>query len=183
MLHVGTGTDAPEARRRSEDAGDAGHQQREVSAAQSLPPGWLPPPAAISPSATLHHRLHHHRRRRRPPHRRSDVHAQRASMRKLADAAVAALNPLRAKSRNAMWLSLMLLQLGGVLHCFNDLPPQLVLVQWVALLLILASCLAIVNNVQQFRGMFSAATGSTPMMSWWPKVGGPPPIFSDDIAE
>ena len=104
-------------------------------------------------------------------------------MRKLADAAVAALNPLRAKSRNAMWLSLMLLQLGGVLHCFNDLPPQLVLVQWVALLLILASCLAIVNNVQQFRGMFSAATGSTPMMSWWPKVGGPPPIFSDDIAE
>jgi hypothetical protein len=103
-----------------------------------------------------------------------DVHALRARMRSDADSAIAALNPLRAASRNAMWLSLMLLQLGGALHMFDQVESA-----WEALIIGLVSvvavcsCLLIVNNVQQFRAHYAVPTGSTPALPWWPTTAKP----------
>ena len=73
-----------------------------------------------------------------------------------------------------MWLSLALLLTSGVAHFYDhieddDLYGKVV----VALLLALvaASCLAMINNVQQFRHFYSETTSSTPALRWWPKVG------------
>ena len=74
-----------------------------------------------------------------------------------------------------MWLSLMLLMLGGVAHVFTGVEDVYgTIVATVLLVLMLTSCLTIVNNVQQFRNMYSETTSSTPALClWWPKVGHP----------
>ena len=54
-----------------------------------------------------------------------------------------------------MWLSLMLLMLGGVAHVFTGVEDVYgTIVATVLLVLMLTSCLTIVNNVQQFRNMY-----------------------------
>ena len=72
-----------------------------------------------------------------------------------------------------MWLSLMLLMLGGVAHVFTGVEDVYgTIVATVLLVLMLTSCLTIVNNVQQFRNMYSETTlnhtSSTPALWWWP---------------
>ena len=100
------------------------------------------------------------------------VHVKRVTIRKAAEKAVKLLNPLRARSRNAMWLSLVLLMFGGVAHVFTGVEDVYGIIAGVVLVvLVLLSCLTIVNNVQQFRNMYSGSTSSTPALWWWPKAG------------
>lgn len=114
----------------------------------------------------------------------SAIHVLRVQLRQNADLAVKILNPLRAASRNATWASLMLLQIGGVAQLWDTpydyldsdelyesilgfhRPMQAMLASF----LVLVSCGAIVNNVQQFRAQFSEATTSSPALPWWPKM-------------
>ena len=73
-----------------------------------------------------------------------------------------------------MWFSLALLLIGGVAHIYDlvdegDLYGTVV--SAILLLLVAVSCLSLVNNVQQFRNLYSETTSSTPALRWWPKVG------------
>eukprot|EP00966_Prymnesium_polylepis_P294959 6811328-Prymnesium_polylepis.1 len=104
----------------------------------------------------------------------SDVFGKRVKMRAEADVAVKTLNPLRGsgKSRNAMWLSLMLLQIGCVGHLvqYSESDGEVLVVIVVGAIMVF-SCYLIVNNVQQFRAQYAVPTGSTPALPWWPKIG------------
>ena len=102
----------------------------------------------------------------------SAMHTKRVAMRENVDKAVSLLNPMRARSRNAMWLSLMLLMAGGVAHVGNGVRDLYEVIVTTTLgLLVFVSCVTIVNNVQQFRNLYSETTSSTPALRWWPKVG------------
>ena len=72
----------------------------------------------------------------------------------------------------------------AILSAFNGIEDLYgTIVATVLGVLVLASCWSIVNNVQQFRNMYSQTTSSTPALRWWPKVGhiDPPPPTKAEV--